>query len=494
MISRIDAVRRIQSALLPLYLAVCIHAYASNHPGAPTLDGIRSALLADIKAHQSNRHGHEESQRLQDDQAALNDVEDVEGEDFAEVVRSVKGVRASTASEIVRHQCDLFLEQARKQLLEDQQRFAAEAENAIHRAAEAAVKANNTRDLDASIAELRNLAEHAPRTGRSSEMSPIDRRLGVARGDLQRWQDFLSQREAGNSLRAAQTLQNLADEEETGLDTPRSAIESRIRELEAEGKQQVETKGQAILSQIHTLDDVRPALAGLRALPFVESNYLVSIVNNLESIARTYAGLKQDIATTLNFSYSRPGDSDPLIVRLHGELLLLALPRYLRLPESEKPHPNETVEAYLQRITDLARSSSNWDLLERVLDARKQVTLHVAGTWSSDALSNYSSFTYFQRARRDEEAGQYANAVALYESALRQPNNIVPTETIAAKLEAIKKGHPVEFEAGMKTKHPPEVNRSGDKGTSNRAPGELDIPPAAAASSAPAPTATLTSP
>ncbi len=482
--------KRIKSVLLGFCVAAGLHANASNPPDAPILDGIRSAIQADIKAHQT---GRQENQRVEDDQTALNDLDDVEGEDLADVVRSVKNVRAVTASEIVRHQCDLFLQQARKRQLEDQQRFTVEAEKAIHRATEAAVNAKNTADLDPAISDLRNLAQHTPRIGRSAETSPIERRLGAARGDLQHWQDFLSQREAGNSLRAAQILQSIADDEETGLDMPRSAIELRIRQLEAEGKQQVETNGRAILADIHTLDDVRPALIKLRAVPVVESNDLLSIVNNLESIARTYAGLKQDLATTLNFSYSRPGDSDPLIVRLHGELLLVALPRYLRLPESERPRPNESIEAYLQRITDLARSTSNWDLLERVLDARKQITLHVAGTWSSDALGEYSSFTYFQRARREEDAGQYANATALYETALRQANNIVPKETIQAKLDAIKKNHPAEFDAGTKTKHPPEPNNSGNKLPSNRAPGELQVPPAEASSTS-TPTATPTPP
>src|SRR4051794_4590193 len=155
--------KRIKSVLLGFGVAAGLHANASNAPDAPILDGIRSAIQADIKAHQT---GRQENQRVEDDQTALNDLDDVEGEDLADVVRSVKNVRAVTASEIVRHQCDLFLQQARKRQLEDQQRFTVEAEKAIHRATEAAVNAKNTADLDPAISDLRNLAQHTPRIGR----------------------------------------------------------------------------------------------------------------------------------------------------------------------------------------------------------------------------------------------------------------------------------------------------------------------------------------
>ena len=214
------------------------------------------------------------------------------------------------------------------------------------------------------------------------------------------------------------------------------------------------------------------------------------MVNNLETIARTYAGLKQDLASTLNFSYSRPGDSDPLIVHLHGDLLLFALPRFLQLPDNEKPVSGETVETYMRRMTELARKNSDWDLLGRVLEARRQITLHVAGTWSSDALEHYSAFNSFQRARVAERAHQYAAAATLYQTALRQGGDFIPPEIIGERLDAIKKEHPVEFAEGTKPKRAPDDNGSSDHHVQNQMPGELHIPavtPTATATVAPEP-------
>lgn len=486
---------RIVAALF--LIAICFPFSAvAGAPAAgeiPSLDAIRAAVRADSASRSPDKHNKRGDRDNFDDETALNDLDEAEGEGLSQVVRSVRNLRAVTSSDKIRHQCDVFLIEVQRRQAEADKKFEAEGNDAILRATAATAKANSARDLDSSISELRTLSEHAPyRTSREDD-SPMTRRLAAAREEVQRWQTFLSQREAGNSLAAASTLQRISDQDQPGLDLPRSAIEGRIRELEGEGQKALDEKGRALLQKIHGLEDVRPVLDEVRALPFVQSPYLVSMMNNLETIARTYAGLKQDVATTLNFTYSRPGDSDPLIVHLHAGLLLLALPRFLQLPESDKPAPGETVETYMRRMTDLARTRSDWDLLGRVLEARKQITLHVAGTWSSDALERYSSFNNFQRARVAERARQYAAAVTLYQSALRQGGDIIPPEVIGEKLDAIKKEHPVEFAEGTKPKRAPEDSGSSGHHAETQMPGDLHIP-AASATATPATKQTPSSP
>jgi hypothetical protein len=447
----------------------------------PSLDAIRVALRADNARRPPAKNVKRGDRDEYDDETALTYLDDAEGEGISQVVRTVRNLRTATSSEKIRQQCDAFLLEVRRRESEAEKKFEAEGEAAIQRATAATAKASSAPDLDPSISELRSISEHAPhRTSREEEW-PMVRRLTVAREEVERWQTFLSQREAGNSLAAATTLQRISDQDQQGLDLPRSAIETRIRELEAEGQKTLDEKGRVLLQKIHGLEDVRPVLDEMRALPSAQSNYLHSMVNNLETIARTYAGLKQDVATTLNFTYTRPGDSDPLIVHLHSDLLLLALPRFLQVPDSDKPTPGETVETYIRRMTDLARTKSDWDLLGRVLEARKQITLHVAGTWSSDALERYASFNNFQRARVLERAGQYTAAVALYQSALRQGGDFIPPEVIGEKLETIKKEHPAEFAEGTKPKRPPADRDSSDHHSETQMPGDLHIPAATAA-------------
>ena len=240
---------RIVAALI--LIAVCFSAPAVRGAKVagevPSLDGIREALRADHESHPSEKNVKRRGRDDYDDETALNDLDEAEGEGLSEVVRSVRNLRAATSSDKVRHQCDVFLLEVQRRQSEEDKKFEAEGEAAIQRATAATAKASSARDLDSTISELRNLSEHAPyRTSRQEE-APMMRRLPAARGEVQEWQTFLSQREAGNSLAAASTLQRISNQDQPGLDLPRSAIEGRIRELEAEGQKALDEKGRAIL-------------------------------------------------------------------------------------------------------------------------------------------------------------------------------------------------------------------------------------------------------
>jgi hypothetical protein len=60
-------------------------------------------------------------------------------------------------------------------------------------------------------------------------------------------------------------------------------------------------------------------------------------------------------------------------------------------------------------------------------------------------------------AQNQDEAGQFTQAVASYQSALRNGGELVPARQIGQRLDTIKAEHPNEFAAGMEifTKNPP---------------------------------------
>ena len=84
-------------------------------------------------------------------------------------------------------------------------------------------------------------------------------------------------------------------------------------------------------------DDLPAAVQALRADPAVfRSNELSSLANALEGICKSYLAFKEGIATTINMSYSAPGDAYPLVTRLRADLLLRVLPRILEVQENNR--------------------------------------------------------------------------------------------------------------------------------------------------------------
>lgn len=415
------------------------------------LDGLRAALRADIAAQKGRKEDRNASARVAADEEALSIVDSLTADEEQDIERTIKRIAGETESDKARQECEALLRKLREGEAARVKQFAAEVEKTVHRASEAALKAQSARELDQPIAELRSILDHTPYGDETSARNAVLRRVERARDTAQHWQDYVAAREAGNIVAAKDQLKRLADEQQGGLDIPRSEILARIQALEPEEENYLKAEGRKILDSIHTLDDVGPALTKLHALPYARAHELTGVVYNLDTIARTYAGLQQGVAATLNLAHSRPGDSDVVVLRLHSQLLLEELPHVLQLPEERKAREGETVETYLRRIAQEAHQAQDWDLLSRVLNARKEITLHVAGTWSSDTLPEYAGFLTFQLARGQEKAQQYAAAVRLYQKALREGGTALPSEVIGQRLEAIKKEHPAEYEQGLTT-------------------------------------------
>lgn len=440
---------------LPIVAALCLALWRTTqlaHAAEPShLDSLRAALRSDI-AEQKTQKTREARNQVAADEEALGTIDSIDPEDARELERVVKDIAGGAGSDKVRRECEAILHASRAKENERVKQFAKEVEEKIQRASEIALKAQTAREMDGPIAELRSVIDHTPYGDETSERYSVIRRLERARDTAQHWQDYLSCRESGDLAQATDELTHLADEKEGGLNIPRSELLARVRQIEPEEEQQINQQGRAILDSIHSLDEMADALKRLQSLPYARSRQLAGVVHNLDHLARTYAGLKQGVAVTLNLAHNPPGDADPVIVRLQGELLLAELPTYLQVPATRGPRPGETIETYLRRLADEAHAARDWDLIDRVLYARREMTLHVAGTWSSDNLKDYSAFAEFQQARVQDRAQQFAAAVRLYEKALRDGGDKIPADVIGERLAAIRKEHPAEFEEGTRSK------------------------------------------
>lgn len=68
-----------------------------------------------------------------------------------------------------------------------------------------------------------------------------------------------------------------------------------------------------------------------------------------------------------------------------------------------------------------------------------------------------TAMQYFLSARNMEDAKQYSLAVSSFHAVLRSGSQIIPLQVVSEHLEAIKKDHPQDYEAGLQiTANTPE--------------------------------------
>jgi len=171
-----------------------------------------------------------------------------------------------------------------------------------------------------------------------------------------------------------------------------------------------------------------------------------SLTSQLRSYRRTYDDLRAGAATSLSFatsSYSSEGSESLNDIKVL--LVKFALTRVLGTPPDLSPKADESVPTFMQRALETARTTSNWLLLSRVLDAAQTMNLTaVANTNDTTALRQFLGGINLEKTR------QYSGAVSSFIAALKTGSQIIPVTLIGETLDAIKKSHPEEYEAGTK--------------------------------------------
>jgi len=341
--------------------------------------------------------------------------------------------------------------EARKKAHEDA--MTAQVNAVLSRVPNVLLKAEKTQDLDGLLADLQKAQSaheygYGP-YGSDQVLQGLTNQLSSAYRFVAQWQDYLSERNSGNIEEAKRTLQSLSNSNQATL-MARSEILARIDGLAKSEKQKpaeapagttTEADDTPILDGIKTLDDLEPALKKLRALPNHRMDYDFSQLNQLASL---YEEAKSGLPVTLDFSSSNysNGNSGPWFGRLKSMLILYVLPRSIG-SGALTPSPNETVADYLKRSIDAAEAKQDWLSLQRIIETQISVTSTRIPTYPSGAHS-------FLAGLNQEMAGQYAQAVTSYQTALSQPDDYLPSKVIGDRLDTMKKDHPAEYEEGMK--------------------------------------------
>jgi hypothetical protein len=323
-----------------------------------------------------------------------------------------------------------------------------EIADALHRASDIVLKARKASELDASLIELRRLADAPERfASGGAEREGTVKRLRDAARFLQQWQNYLWAVEGEKFSNGIKILTDLAQVEQSPLDVPRSEILARARSLEGKDKAQVDSYAAPILQSIHSLDDLPNALTQLRSgtHPPYQSQALSNLVQGLDAVCKAYLAFKEGVATTLPPTYWQTGDTNQIVTRLRAEMLLKVLPRIIGVEQTDGPKPGETVEVYLMRMRAAAIAHRDFELLGRTISAAREISASIAGPGQSLIGQDYTSFLFWREGQNDERAKRFFEAALAYRRALSSATPTVPVEFIGERLDAIEKEHLDEF-------------------------------------------------
>jgi hypothetical protein len=339
----------------------------------------------------------------------------------------------------------------------------AELRKTIADAVKRTLAAKTPTELDEPFAAVNKLLRGNPRftrAGTAGTITQLNQQLGQAANLIRLFQDYLTWLNAEGPRRTRPYL-SLSGEFDLSEFVPRSEILLRIKELEKLGEatgadpevsaEQWSKKVNELIASVRTLDDLSGTLKGIDALRAPSSSYSFGTrstdIDDLRSFSTTYDQLKRGQATSIMLPNptAHPGPHTAVLQTVRDQLIALALPRLLVLPEGTALKPGETPLTFLQRTLAQAKEKRDWPLLGRVVDIAQRFSLQV-GTVTSDA----TALTLFLAGYNQDRAQQYTQATTSYLATLKTGSQIVPPEYVGELLAALKKSHREEYDTASK--------------------------------------------
>ncbi len=383
------------------------------------------------------------------------------------------------ASEEMRTAVDALAKQLQTERTARATAFVSTVDAACKRAADAVLKANDPKDLDATLQDLAQITDRQPGDHYSeSGNSRVASKLQAAISFVNRWQDYLLARNRHNDSGVSNALRNLAENGSQPPLIPRSAILALEPQTESDSESssrsrhttpgrpraQIEADAVEIVQGVNKLDDLPAALTKLVALrkevtsqpsySYSSESDLGVALTSLQALQKTSLELQSGVATSVNLSSSRSEanshpDIENALLPVRVELVKLAAPRLLGAPNDEKPAAGEALDAYLHRLIESAKKRQDWDAVVRGLEIEH--SLATSASTTPYVVSNDQevlAYKNFFAGRNLEQAGQYEQAVVSYLTALRSGQEDLPAAFIGEHLTTIQKTHPAEYTSG----------------------------------------------
>lgn len=367
--------------------------------------------------------------------------------DNPNVEESIRALRGFSTSDKVHKLCDSLLAEALKSHEDNEAAFVKDVEEAIKRAGDAVLKAKVESDLGPTLSELSHLAHTRSPSPFVSTSSLLRSRAAQKLTDtinfVMQWQDYLTAHRLGNDDLANSKLRNLAN---NALIVSRSDIVALIKPVESKATP-ASPRGESndmseIVSKVQKLDDIPAALERIESLKRTNSGAInYEVVGALTSMASAHEAFKNGLPMEISVHNFSP-TARIRFPQLANELLLLMMPRYFGNPE-RTAKPGETVQIFVDRTVNEAKSEKNWPLLLQAMELTR--FLNGSGFPSNDT----TPLRAFVIAQNQETAGQYAPAVVSYQASLRDTTGMVPIALVGERLKTIKTNHPKEYSEGM---------------------------------------------
>jgi len=306
-------------------------------------------------------------------------------------------------------------------------------------------------DLDPVLAELAKPSGLGPdRYGNPS--ANLNSQFELLRRYARRWQDYLSQLEAGNGAGSQSILRDLAGDNNIETFYPRSRILARINgqavaSTSSDPLVTAETLSLDTLEKFNLQAMARQTANGRGDVQLdnlvLESANLIAAENQLK-IGNPRPAIIQARGQNANI---RSGPYALAFGRMQQALLLRALPIYIGAPAGLTVTAQETAEAYLQRVIGWARDRQDWQLVYRALDTAQTQAPALS---NSPLASDLNGYRLFFTGMNQERGEQWTLAIRSYLSALNTDAPNLPAEEIGNRLKKLKAAHPQEYDAAEK--------------------------------------------
>jgi hypothetical protein len=322
----------------------------------------------------------------------------------------------------------------------------------LKKASAAVTGAKKTEDIDETLSDLQKFL--IQRNGYNAVDQTLYQQVSSGFDFARAWQEYLAHLAHDESELAQTALQQINQtNSEVGL-LPRSVVLDRLNILSASISAKNTAAANAensevasILSNVKTLDDLRPAVQKLSALSHSDSGVAHKAYMTLVPLARLYESAKEGLPQVLNLNFA--SDSGELGIRpqIQAQLLVFVLRHYFDSYKGPTPAGDEKPQDFVNQVIADAVARQDWPLLRKALNGQAYLNRNSSlGVYATNTIS--SSVESLLAGLNQEEAGQFAMAVMSYQTALKASDTTTTAKLIGDKLEAIRKDHPNEYEEG----------------------------------------------
>jgi hypothetical protein len=333
---------------------------------------------------------------------------------------------------------------------ETKAKFIVQANAAVQTAGDKCLAAKKEGELDEILKELVSLRKNRLDQSDEANESGVSQKIMNAEEFVRQWQQYLRLRSAGYREAANRILQVLAQNPSDFPVVPYAKLVERIGAGDGKGG---DSPVEQILKTVKSPEDLPPALEKIRNLPPDQSlarfGYGISFppAEYLRQLSDALQSGRYDQALRLTGSGSSSSSGEAL--RIETMLAQVVIRHYLAPDQALSLKPGENISAAIEVLATADASHGDWRAVAQALDLLKSFAFASnEPAWLHDALASSRAYVAGETLEAEE---LFPAAVEKYEWAVLQGSGKLGAGSDARKkLDALKKEHPAEFEAGRK--------------------------------------------